>query len=128
MYKLLQNVQEDKLIADISALQLQGYTLEQMTSTARGLDEVVHTVILKSGDITITYNGNTSTGGTAPVDSLVYTSGLTTTVKGKGTLEKSSYEFSKWNTAADGTGTAYDPGDDITVTADVTLYAIWVAA
>lgn len=35
----------------------------------------------------------------------------------------SVYTFKEWNTAADGTGTAYDPGDK--VYADTSLYAIW---
>lgn len=34
-----------------------------------------------------------------------------------------NYSFKEWNTAADGTGTSYDPGDE--VSGDVTLYAIW---
>ena len=35
------------------------------------------------------------------------------------------YEFVEWNTASDGSGTGYDPGDPLTTTANVTLYAIW---
>lgn len=127
MYKLLQNVQEDKLIADISALQLKGYTLEQITSTARGLDEIVHTVILKSGDITITYNGNTNTSGDAPTDTLIYTVGAKAIVAGKNTLAKTNNRFIGWNTAANGTGTAYAAGSVITLDASITLYAIWQA-
>ena len=33
--------------------------------------------------------------------------------------------FTGWNTAANGSGTAYQPGDNITVNSDVTLYAQW---
>ncbi len=33
--------------------------------------------------------------------------------------------FICWNTAADGTGTAYYPGDELYVDGDTTLYAIW---
>ena len=43
------------------------------------------------------------------------------------TPTRSGYVFKEWNTAADGTGTAYSPGD--TYSADigeVTLYAIWL--
>jgi hypothetical protein len=44
-----------------------------------------------------------------------------------------SKKFSKWNTAAAGTGTDYAPVDEITVIeamigAATTLYAIWVDA
>lgn len=39
---------------------------------------------------------------------------------------RDGYEFIGWNTSADGSGTAYAPGDQITLTADVTtLYAQW---
>ncbi|MBQ6163097.1 MAG: InlB B-repeat-containing protein, partial [Clostridia bacterium] len=33
--------------------------------------------------------------------------------------------FNNWNTKPDGSGTAYDPGDEYTDDADVTLYAQW---
>jgi uncharacterized repeat protein (TIGR02543 family) len=36
------------------------------------------------------------------------------------------YLFTGWNTAANGTGTNYNPGDSITVTDNVTLYAQWL--
>ena len=39
-----------------------------------------------------------------------------------------TYEFVEWNTEADGSGTSYEPGDTITMTDDVTLYAIWSAS
>ena len=34
-------------------------------------------------------------------------------------------EFLGWNTKADGSGTAYQPGDKITVEEDIILYAQW---
>ena len=37
-----------------------------------------------------------------------------------------NYRFSEWNTAADGTGTAYAAGAEITPAAAMTLYAQWV--
>ena len=36
-----------------------------------------------------------------------------------------SYTFKNWNTAANGSGTAYNPGASYTANADVTLYAQW---
>ena len=33
--------------------------------------------------------------------------------------------FKEWNTAPDGSGVSYDPGDQITITENTTLYAIW---
>ena len=38
---------------------------------------------------------------------------------------RTGYDFVSWNTAADGTGTAYMPGDDYTGNAALTLYAVW---
>ncbi|WP_130870434.1 S-layer homology domain-containing protein [Intestinimonas massiliensis (ex Afouda et al. 2020)] len=42
-------------------------------------------------------------------------------------LARDGYRFLSWNTAANGTGTTYNVGDTITVTADLTLYAQWMA-
>lgn len=33
--------------------------------------------------------------------------------------------FKEWNTEPDGSGVSYDPGDQITITENTTLYAIW---
>lgn len=56
-------------------------------------------------------------------------------VEDEATLSKSSdecirvttYSFSKWNTKADGTGTNYTAGQNITLSANLTLYAIYTA-
>jgi uncharacterized repeat protein (TIGR02543 family) len=78
---------------------------------------------------TVTYNGNTNTSGTAPVDgSSPYNSGSTVTILGNtGTpvLVKTGYTFAGWNTAADGSGTNYVGGNTFTINADTTLYARW---
>ena len=41
---------------------------------------------------------------------------------------RTDYDFVKWNTKADGSGTSYDPGASYTGNAALTLYAIWVLA
>lgn len=38
---------------------------------------------------------------------------------------QSGLVFAGWNTQADGSGTSYNPNDSITVTSDLTLYAMW---
>ena len=78
---------------------------------------------------TVTYSGNTNTGGSAPVDSSTYQQGATVTVLGNtGSLVKTGNTFTNWNTVAGGTGTAYTPGQTFTMgTANVTLYARWTA-
>jgi uncharacterized repeat protein (TIGR02543 family) len=74
---------------------------------------------------TVTYNGNGNTGGTAPVDaSSPYYAGETVTVEGVGDLVKANHTFSGWNSAADGSGTAYS-GTFTMPAANVVLYAQW---
>ena len=41
---------------------------------------------------------------------------------------RTGYVFVNWNTAANGTGTSYSPGQAYSTNADLTLYAIWRAA
>jgi len=76
---------------------------------------------------TVTYHANGATGGTAPTDNVSYLYGATVTLLGFGSLERSGYTFTGWNTAADGNGTAYAAGSSITITDDVTLHAQWTA-
>ena len=78
---------------------------------------------------TVTYDGNGNTGGTAPVDgSSPYASGATVTVLGAGALSRTGFIFNNWSTAANGTGTAYNPGMTLAIAANTTLYAQWTAA
>ncbi len=72
---------------------------------------------------TITYNDNGGTGGKNVV---VPQDGTGTTLSESG-LSKPGYSLKEWNTEANGNGTSYTPGDSITMTEDITLYAIWEA-
>lgn len=76
---------------------------------------------------TVTYEGNGSDGGSAPVDpQSPYNNGVTVTVLPPGSLSKADDTFAYWNTAADGSGTVYGPGATFTMgSADVILYAEW---
>ena len=76
---------------------------------------------------TVTYDGNTNTGGTAPVDpNSPYNYNSTVTVLSPGSLTKTGYTFSGWNTAANGSGTSYNPAATFTMgAANVTLFAQW---
>ena len=78
---------------------------------------------------TVTYNGNTNTGGAVPTDATSYHTGDTATVLGNtGSLVKTGYTFSGWNTAAKGSGTSYNGGDTFAIgSSNVTLYAQWTA-
>ena len=76
---------------------------------------------------TVTYNGNGNTGGTVPTDNQTYQQNATVTVAGNtGSLTKTGYTFAGWNTAADGSGTSYNPAATFNMGAtNVTLYAKW---
>lgn len=76
--------------------------------------------------VTLTYNANDATSGTAPVDlNSPYNAGSRVTVLGKGTLEKTNYDFLGWNTTADGSGTEYSEGSHLYITESTVLYAQW---
>lgn len=75
---------------------------------------------------TITYDGNGSTSGTVPTDSnSPYPVDSTVYVLGAGSLEKTDYSFSGWNTIADGTGISYAENDSLLLSMDTILYAQW---
>jgi uncharacterized repeat protein (TIGR02543 family) len=76
---------------------------------------------------TVTYDGNDSTSGTVPTDTASpYVSGSTVTVKMEGTLARTGYAFTNWNTLANGAGTAYNVNDEFQITSNTILYAQWV--
>ena len=75
---------------------------------------------------TVTYDGNSNTGGTVPVDAgSPYLSGSTVTVPGAGTLTRTGYTFAGWNSAANGSGTSYAAAATFAIAANTTLYAKW---
>ena len=88
---------------------------------------------------TVTYHGNTSTGGSVPVDGSgtvypgenIYYSGDSVTVQPAGNLEKTDadgtrYVFDGWCLNQDGSGRRLNSGDRILVEdGDVNLYAMW---
>jgi uncharacterized repeat protein (TIGR02543 family) len=77
---------------------------------------------LPANNYSVTYLGNGNTGGTAPVD--VTFSG-STTIAAPGTLVKTGYTFSGWNTNANGSGTSYAAGATYSTAANLVLYAKW---
>jgi uncharacterized repeat protein (TIGR02543 family) len=81
------------------------------------------------GTYTVTYDGNTHTGGSVPVDSGTYATGATVTVLANtGSLVKTGYTFTGWNSQANGLGTHYAATGSATFTmgsANTTLYTEW---
>ena len=70
---------------------------------------------------TITFNANGGSGSVSAISTYV---GVANTIPSN-SLTRTGYTFNGWNTASDGSGTAYATGSTITPTGDVTLYAQW---
>ena len=78
---------------------------------------------------TVTYDGNSNTGGVVPTNASTYTIGSTVTVAANsGTLVSTGYTFTGWTDNLSGTGTVYTSGTSYTVSsANITFYAKWSA-
>ncbi|MCD9026436.1 InlB B-repeat-containing protein [Cohnella silvisoli] len=77
---------------------------------------------------TVAYDGNGNAEGTAPSGSSYDYNNIVTVSGNTGSLEKTGYTFSGWNTKADGTGTNYAGADTFAIGAEgLTLYAKWKA-
>ncbi|MCC3372633.1 InlB B-repeat-containing protein [Cohnella sp. REN36] len=82
----------------------------------------------KLGSFPLHYDGNGSTGGTAPADASYEYQSSVTVAGNTGNLVKTGHAFDGWNTAAGGGGTSYAPGSTFVMgAAGVTLYAKWKA-
>lgn len=78
----------------------------------------------------INYNANGGTGTTSATTTSTTAASATLTVASN-SYSRSGYVFTGWNTAADGSGTSYSPGNSLTLTSptiSVTLYAQWTTA
>ena len=71
--------------------------------------------------LVLSYDANGGTGTMTPDTCF---SGGKLTVKANG-FTRDGYDFTGWNTADDGKGTAYKPGDELELTESLTLYAQW---
>ncbi len=86
-------------------------------------------------DYSLSFDGNstgTVTGLPSAMEASSVASSYTFTIPSNvPTTSVTGYAFKEWNTAADGSGDSYSPGDDFTVSADdiagtdQVLYAIW---
>ena len=87
-------------------------------------------LIVEKETFGVNYYGNGNTAGNAPTGTTGLEKGDSYTILGNtGSLKKTdgsdTYIFDGWNTREDGTGTHYEPGQKITITENVTLYAEW---
>jgi TQXA domain-containing protein len=83
--------------------------------------ECENKVLSPSSVYTLTYNAN---GGTGSMEPVTAAAGSVQTVASS-SFAKQNSTFVEWNTAADGSGTSYQPGSSLTLNSDITLYAIW---
>ena len=97
------------------------------SATGKVTRMVVNFTITTASSFTVTYDGNGSTSGSVPTDpSSPYASGATVTVLGNtGSLARTNYSFTGWNTAANGSGASYAAGGTFTITSNTTLFAQW---
>lgn len=95
---------------------LKGYNESTTSSCSAKID------IPALAPATITFNANDGSG-TVPSAISTYV-GVANTIPSN-SLTRTGYTFNGWNTASDGSGTAYATGSTITPTGDVTLYAQW---
>ncbi len=72
--------------------------------------------------VTLNYN---TTGGVSVCEANTIDINTKTTVCADAPT-RDGYKFNGWNTAKDGTGTKYAPGESISLSASVTLYAQWL--
>jgi|GEM_PF-359966 len=75
--------------------------------------------------IELNLNGNGASGSIAPLSG---TSGTSVTLPGPSSMTNAGFILAAWNTAANGTGTSYAPGQIITLSKALTLYAQWSSA
>ncbi|MDI9242493.1 InlB B-repeat-containing protein [Fusibacillus kribbianus] len=73
--------------------------------------------------ITITFDAN---GGEGSMDAQTVPASADTALTAN-TFARTGYDFTGWNTVADGTGTAYDNQAIVNLTENLTLYAQWQA-
>lgn len=122
-------------LANPTTLLKTGYTLSGWNTAAdgSGTDYALGASYVSSGNITfyakwtavVTFNTNTATSGTASQATISALSGATINLATVGSMVKSGYTMTSWNTAANGSGTSYVPGSSYTPTGNITLYAIW---
>ena len=94
---------------------------ESGTISAANVDNVGLTCTTNT--YTVTFDGNTSDGGSTATQTLDYNTPTALTANG---YTKTGYTFDGWNTLANGTGTDYADEAEYTIgTANVTLYAQW---
>ena len=103
-----------------------GATTIHMGSANSGINFYAINLIYSGGDdptpiqtYTLSYDEN---GGSGTMEEQ---SGTSVTVATNSFTAPTGYTFKEWNTNAKGSGTKYTAGQNVTLTEDLTLYAVW---
>jgi outer membrane protein OmpA-like peptidoglycan-associated protein len=72
--------------------------------------------------ITVSFDAN---GGSGSLASLSGASGASVTLPGASSIVRPGFTLASWNSASNGSGTSYSPGQSLTLTSTLTLYAQW---
>jgi uncharacterized repeat protein (TIGR02543 family) len=117
------NGKTNKLFGEVSDL---SERLENEMSERKKLESELKELKEKSEQVQLRFEGNLPDGvaGTVEIPSRLCKIGAQATLPtDKPTLD--GYDFLGWNTKPNGSGDKYDPGQDITLKEDLTLYAQW---
>ena len=85
----------------------------------------VITLYMNPSNVTVTYNGNDSDGGSVPSSSVHPVLSEVTIKNNTGSLTKTGKVFKGWSSRPDGKTKIYNPDDTFTIRNNTTLYAIW---
>ena len=76
---------------------------------------------------TVTFNANSGTGSPSVSTATQTVASSSVTLASAGTLTRSGFRFSGWNTLANGSGTSYAAGSSFVPANDITLFAQWTS-
>ena len=72
---------------------------------------------------TLTYDEN---GGSGEMAEQTVNKGESVTIQANAFTAPTGYSFGEWNNNSRGSGTTYNVGQNVTMNADLTLYAVWI--
>ena len=114
-----------------------GYTFKNWNTSADGLGDIYqnqdlikvsgHMVLYAqwvpvSGNVTVTFKAN---GGTEEMPPQIFEAGVTQELN-PNRFYFENHKFTGWNTSANGKGKSFENEQNISITADMTLYAQWM--
>ncbi|CAN2158799.1 Listeria/Bacterioides repeat [Candidatus Nanopelagicaceae bacterium] len=136
----VQKTENDQITIEVAATRT-GYNFVKWEDQSLGLWNPGDTTTVTAGRFlfnaqwsaknnSISFNGNSNTGGSVPANGTYITDGTAYVIPGNsGSLVRTGYTFVGWNTLANGTGADYPAGVGATYSApaDLALFAKWQA-